>query len=125
MKNEATCDGCLRVREIVHDTTAALCADCLAVSKAQDDMPRDEAPTQEVMGYAVERVNNGGVGFHFREVKSFAYFLTGKKGATYGLFRYDRAPHLMFVINARTGKVCALKGNSTFTDEGGVLRARS
>lgn len=49
------------------------------------------------------------------------YFLTGKRGAVYGLLRTVRDPHLMFAVNSR-GNVCTLKGNGWFTDRDGVLR---
>lgn len=69
----------------------------------------------EYMGYTVEPQGGG----------AFAYLLTGKRGAQYGLLRYRQASHLMYVVRARTGVICGLKGNYTFTDEGGMLRARS
>jgi hypothetical protein len=31
----------------------------------------------------------------------------------------------MYVVRASNGVICGLKGNYTFTDEGGTLRARS
>ena len=75
----------------------------------------------EYMGYEVKAVpapEKRTAGVHY-----LGYVLTGKRGATYGLMRYAKTPHLMYVVSS-IGNVCGLKGNYTFTDESGELRAR-
>jgi hypothetical protein len=71
----------------------------------------------EMFGYTVEDQNNEAPG-------ALAYMLTGKRGATYGLMRHMNHPHLMYVVRGRTGVICGLKGNYTFTDADGQLRSR-
>jgi hypothetical protein len=74
------------------------------------------------MGYEVEPVAEPAV--RVPKVHYIGYFLRGKRGAFYALMRYPLQPHLMYVVNSK-GNVCGVKGNYTFTDEGGALRARS
>lgn len=77
------------------------------------------ATVTEYMGYTVEQkpdATHGG---------ALAYVLTGARGAVYGLMRDRRLPHLMFVVRGSNGHICDIKGNYTFTDAGGNLRARS
>ncbi len=68
----------------------------------------------EVLGYDVETTGETGSG-------KIGYYLTGKRGAVYALFRSVNAPASMFVVNSR-GNVTALKGYGWFTDRDGELR---
>ncbi len=74
--------------------------------------------TAEIFGYSVENKHNDAPG-------ALAYILTGKRGATYGLMRTQKHPHLMFVVRGSNGTVCALQGNGWFTDADGFLTTRN
>jgi hypothetical protein len=62
-------------------------------------------------GYTVEKVSGNAY---------VRYHLTGKRGAVYSLYRTERQPHLMFVVNSH-GRVCSLHGAGWFSDRRGVL----
>jgi len=66
---------------------------------------------KEIMGYQIEVVEDSNI----------AYKLHGKRGGVFRLIRNIEAPHTMYVINGN-GNITALKGNYTFTDQGGDLR---
>ncbi len=68
-----------------------------------------------VLGYEVEATGE-------TEAGKMGYHLTGKRGATYGLMRTVKNPHVMFVVRGSTGTVAQLKGYGWFTDSDGVLR---
>jgi hypothetical protein len=67
----------------------------------------------ELPGYTVEKVGDGSGGC--------AYHLTGRRGASYSLFRNVNKPHLLFAVNGR-GAPCRVRGSEWFSDESGALR---
>ena len=73
--------------------------------------------TTTLLGYAVEDKADKNPG-------ALAYVLTGVRGATYGLMRDRKHPHLMYAVRGRNGVICGLKGNYTFSDENGSLDCR-
>jgi hypothetical protein len=73
------------------------------------------------LGYEVEAVeapNEPRAGVHY-----IGYYLTGPRGAKYALMRYPKQPSVMYALDS-IGQVKGLKGNYTFTDEGGVLACK-
>lgn len=67
----------------------------------------------EKLGYTVE-VNTTG--------DDFPYIITGKRGASYGLFRNVRTPHMLFAVNRRKFTASALvAGYTWFSDKDGKL----
>lgn len=65
--------------------------------------------------YKIEKVERNG--------KIDGYLLHGPR-VTYSLLKTANHPHLMYAVNSRFN-ICSIKGNYTFSDEGGQVKAIS
>lgn len=73
---------------------------------------RKEEGVKILLGYKVLRNDNN--------ESNIGYFLIGSR-TVYKLLRHDNRPEYMFAVNSK-GRICCIKGTSTFTDQGGALR---
>jgi len=78
-----------------------------AATEAEQGHPR---PQVSILDYVIEKVSS--------EPNQVNYHLHGHK-ATYRLVRRDNGRSL-YAINT-VGNICGIKGNYTFSDEGGTL----